>query len=380
MRIVLLDDESLALKYLEHQLQQIAKVEVVGAYTDPHAFMTYMTREAKEGPDVVFLDIHLPEVSGVELAEQLLQVRPGMNIVFVTAYDDYAIKAFELNALDYVMKPVSAERLRKTLERIQERNQELRPGTNASGETVRMQLFQQVLIESGPNQWTPLRWRTSRAQELFLYLLQYRTQPVRKSVLVELLWPDYEPDRAYAQLYTAVYHIRKTLEPFGECFTIVNATDSYILHIEHVTLDVEEWEQRTQQLDAVTGETIGAYERIMPMYKGEYLQEYEYWWAESERHRLKMLWIRTSIKMAEWYAENGQQEKAIALYTDICQRYPLTEEVHFALMKLFGADHNHVSVHRQYRWLTSSLQEELGEQPSPYITEWYTLWKKHNKA
>src|SRR5690606_29394275 len=148
--IVLLDDESLALKYLEHQLQQIAKVEVVGAYTDPHAFMTYMTREAKEGPDVVFLDIHLPEVSGVELAEQLLQVRPGMNIVFVTAYDDYAIKAFELNALDYVMKPVSAERLRKTLERIQERNQELRPGTNAPGETVRMQLFQQVLIESGP--------------------------------------------------------------------------------------------------------------------------------------------------------------------------------------------------------------------------------------
>ncbi|GIQ71146.1 response regulator [Xylanibacillus composti] len=379
MKIVLLDDEALALKYMEHQLRQIAEIEDIKKFTDPQEFRAYM-REAKEEPGLVFLDIHLPEVNGVELAEQLLEHRPGLNIVFVTAYDDYAIKAFELNALDYIMKPVSTERLTKTLERIQERMQEVRPDVLPSGQSIRMQLFQQVLIESGSGQWSPLRWRTTRAQELFLYLLQHRGQPVRKSVLVELMWPDYEPNRAYAQLYTAIYHIRKTLEPYGDAFTIVNATDSYILHVEHVRLDVEEWEQFVLQEQSVTTATIETYEETMALYKGDYLQEYEYWWAESERHRLKLLWIRTSIRMAEWYVDNSQKEKAVVLYLDICHRHPLAEEAHFALMKLYAAANNHLSVHRQYRWLTTILQEELGEEPSPYITEWYTQWRQDNEA
>ncbi len=380
MRIVLLDDESLALTYMEHQLRQITDVEVLASFTDPKAFQSHIQQEAQDEIDVVFLDIHLPEVNGVELAERLLESSPGLNIVFVTAYDDYAIKAFELNALDYVMKPVSTERLAKTLERIQERLKDVRPNVMLASQVTRIQLFQQVLIESEPDQWTPLRWRTSRAQELFLYLLQYRAQPVRKSVLVELLWPDYEPNRAYSQLYTAIYHIRKTLEPYGDCFTIENTTDSYTLHLEKVSLDVEQWEQGLQQDQPMNLHTIEAYEQIMLLYKGEYLQEYEYWWAESERHRLKMLWIRTSVKLAEWYAANEQEDKATALYLDICRRHPLAEEAHFALMNLYAAADNHLSVHRQFRWLENILQEELGERPSPYIAEWYKKWKRDSKA
>src|SRR5690606_2041089 len=106
MKAIIIDDERLALNYVEYQLQQITDVQIVGKYTDPHLGKEHVFRESV---DIVFLDIHMYEINGIELAEQLLERKPRMNIVFVTAYDDYAIKAFELNAVDYILKPVGAE-------------------------------------------------------------------------------------------------------------------------------------------------------------------------------------------------------------------------------------------------------------------------------
>ncbi|XEC95744.1 response regulator [Paenibacillus tarimensis] len=363
MKVILIDDEILALNYLENQLAKIAAVEVLGKYSDPFEGKEKLLQEEV---DVAFLDINLPEINGIELAEQILEIKPNIHVVFVSAYDDHAIKAFELNALDYLLKPVGAERLTKTLNRIQDRvlesaniPQRLQP--------IHMKLFRQLSVES----FAPMRWRTAKAQELFLYLVQHRGQLVRKSALAELLWPEYEPGRAYPQLYTAIYHIRKKLKPFGKHFKILSTTDGYVLSMENVLLDVEELENYIHTGPPVTAETIDAYVKRVLLYTGDYLQEYEYWWAESERQRLKMLWLSASLQIAEWYSLNRQLEKAVAMYNEICARHPIAEEVHFALMKLFADSNNYGAVHRQYRILADALQEELNEQPSPYITEWY---------
>ncbi|TLS48521.1 response regulator [Paenibacillus antri] len=376
MKVVLIDDELLALSYLEHQLQDIADIDVAAKFVDPEKGTAYIL---DHDVDVAFLDIHLPEVNGVELAERLLERKPKLNVVFCTAYDEYAIKAFELNALDYLMKPVGKERLAVTLQRIQERlGGDADSGASATA-PLRMKLFQQVLIEADGKPLAPIRWRTAKAQELFLYLLQHRGQLVRKSALVELLWPEYEPNKAFSQLYTAVYHIRKTLEPMNTRFHLSNATEGYILDVDHVRLDVEEWEQRLQTLLPVDDRTIEEIEQVMAAYTGDYLQDYEYVWAESERFRLKLLWVRAMTESAEWYASCRNYMKAIEKYFEICNRQPLAEEARFALMKLYAATNNHLSVHRQYRELTTVLLEEVGERPSPYITEWYLQWKMENK-
>ncbi|WP_019535749.1 response regulator [Paenibacillus ginsengihumi] len=375
MKVILIDDEHLALSYLEHQLLKIADVEIVGKFVNP-----FEGKDAiiQRDVDVVFLDINLPEISGIELAELLLESKPYLNIVFVTAYDDYAVQAFELNALDYVLKPVGIERLSKTIRRIQERTGSV-PSGSANVRPLKLNMFQHFSMETDDLLWTPMRWRTSRAQELFLYFLQHRGQHVRKTALIDLLWPEYEPNKSFSQLYTAVYHIRKTLEPYAPHFKLMNMTDGYMLVLKNVTLDVEVWESFVQSGLPVTAETIQEYEKIMAIYTGEYLQEFDYWWAESERHRLKLLWLRISFQMAEWYLASNDQEKAIEKYLDICFRHPQAEEAHFALMKLYASTNNHLSVHRQYRLLTTILNEELNEQPSPYITDWYRKWNQDNK-
>lgn len=376
MNVILVDDEPLALDYLEFQLRKVCEIDSIRKFIDPLSSLDSILHEVV---DVVFLDIQLPEIDGIEFAEQLLERKPGIPIVFVTAYQEYAVQAFEMNALDYVMKPVKAERLRNTINRLQLQSHTDAIEASEAPLTIRMRLFREVLIESSENQFTPIRWRTAKAQELFLYLLQNRDKQVRKDTLIEILWPEYDSGKAYSLLYTTIYHIRKTLEPYGNHFTLSNISEGYMLHLEQVKLDVEEWESGLpNESEPPVGE-LAPYEQLMNLYKGDYLQDFDYWWAESERERLKLLWLRCSFQLAEAYRAAGQPESAIAKLTDICGRVPAMEESHFALMKLYADLNLHLAVHRQYQLLASVIREEFNVQPSSYIRDWYQEWNRNKE-
>jgi two-component system LytT family response regulator len=114
IRALIVDDERLARKDLTNMLNEIHGVDTVGEAEDVPSALKAID-ELK--PDVVFLDIQMPGQTGFDLVEQV--DFPG-KIIFVTAYDEYALRAFEINAMDYLMKPVNIDRLRKSIERINE--------------------------------------------------------------------------------------------------------------------------------------------------------------------------------------------------------------------------------------------------------------------
>jgi two-component system LytT family response regulator len=115
LRAILVDDEPPARTHLATRLKAHPEIEIVGEAGDvPSAFALV---EA-EKPDVIFLDIQMPRRSGFKLLPLLEKVNPQPAVVFVTAYDEYAIQAFEANALDYLTKPVSPARLAKTILRL----------------------------------------------------------------------------------------------------------------------------------------------------------------------------------------------------------------------------------------------------------------------
>src|SRR5690606_6020922 len=111
MNVILIDDEELALNYLEYRLKELPGIRILGKYKDAHAGKAHAVSEEV---DAVFLDIHMSQLNGLELAEQILESKPSSNVIFVTAHSDYAIQAFELHAFDYILKPVGKERLAKT--------------------------------------------------------------------------------------------------------------------------------------------------------------------------------------------------------------------------------------------------------------------------
>lgn len=114
MRVIVVDDEPLAREGLAELLQRHEGVEVVGAFADAR---TALGAWADLVPDALFVDVQMPGMTGFELVEAL-DVDPLPAIVFVTAYDEYAIRAFDVMAIDYLLKPVAAERLAQAVGRV----------------------------------------------------------------------------------------------------------------------------------------------------------------------------------------------------------------------------------------------------------------------
>ena len=121
VRVVVVDDERLARAQLQRMLHEHADVEVVGEADDVPSAVEVIGRTR---PDAIFLDIQMPGESGFELLPRL--ERP-VQVVFVTAFDAYAIRAFEVNALDYLLKPVTPARLDGTVQRLRGRTPDQSP-------------------------------------------------------------------------------------------------------------------------------------------------------------------------------------------------------------------------------------------------------------
>ncbi len=115
MRAILVDDEKAALDNLFYYLAKLDEVEVKGMYQNPVEALPWIV---KEKPDVVFLDISMPEMNGLQVAAEIFKFEENIKIIFATAYDEYAIKAFELNAIDYILKPFSQQRVELAVNRI----------------------------------------------------------------------------------------------------------------------------------------------------------------------------------------------------------------------------------------------------------------------
>jgi DNA-binding LytR/AlgR family response regulator len=134
---LLLDDELPGLSYLKLLCEQIPEVEVVRVFNDPEVFL-------KEFPELEFdlciLDIEMPGTNGIQLAEML----KGKSVIFTTAYKEYAAHAFELDAVDYVVKPVRIERLRQAVTKAIQRkatDQPVRKYTRINTDKGNVQLF-----------------------------------------------------------------------------------------------------------------------------------------------------------------------------------------------------------------------------------------------
>ena len=116
LSVLIVDDEPIARHALARLLREQADIEVLGEHGDGASALAAIRAQS---PDLVFLDIQMPELSGLEVAAALGERLPAT--VFVTAFEQYAVRAFEANALDYLVKPFSRERFAQTLQRARAR-------------------------------------------------------------------------------------------------------------------------------------------------------------------------------------------------------------------------------------------------------------------
>ena len=148
MRTVIIDDERLARKELSSLLEEFKEIEVIAECANAEEARKLIESER---PDLIFLDIQMPGETGFDLLETLEYVP---RVVFVTAYDEYAIKAFEVNALDYVLKPVEEERLEEAIRKVNEEfGEEQSDDASAPENEGKLGMNDQIFLKDGDKCW-----------------------------------------------------------------------------------------------------------------------------------------------------------------------------------------------------------------------------------
>jgi two-component system LytT family response regulator len=144
LKVILIDDERLARSELRRMLDEFSDVEIIGEAANA---AEGIEKIETLNPDLIFLDIQMPGKSGFDMLGQLDK---APHVIFVTAYDEYALKAFDVNALDYLMKPVEPQRLAEALLKVRQKNEEEMLSYNNRGI---LSENDQVFVKDGERCW-----------------------------------------------------------------------------------------------------------------------------------------------------------------------------------------------------------------------------------
>jgi two-component system LytT family response regulator len=131
LRAYLVDDEPLALERLSRLLSSFDGLVVAGSATDPAKALCFLSGDEGKSIDVLFLDIQMPGMTGFELLSRLAE-QPF--VIFTTAYDEYALRAFEVNSIDYLLKPIEAEQLERAIRKLERLRPIVKPAWQQSSE------------------------------------------------------------------------------------------------------------------------------------------------------------------------------------------------------------------------------------------------------
>ncbi|OPX44181.1 transcriptional regulatory protein YpdB [Ruminiclostridium hungatei] len=363
LKTILVDDEILALKMMEHLLKPYKEnLMLVGTFT---GYKEAIKKCEQQVIDLAFIDMEIPGMNGIRLAEKLFSINPQINIIFVTGFQEYAVKAFELNAVDYLLKPVSKERFRKTVERILTSRGILGPANNAGGDAgtrekaYRILCFGGLEVLNSKQEKQAVLWRTAKSAELFAYLVHYKGKLVHKNKIIEALWPDSDPEKASMLLHTSIYSIRRTLKNIGIDGCVIYRNSSYLFDTEKFYCDITEMEEILELID-INEENIQLAEKLFNLYRGDYFEGEDYFWAEVERERYTKDYIRILNSMSEYYEAKRLYVRAEKCLQLIIRENALLDEIHGKLMKLYVKMGDYTSLRNHYNKVQKIYREELG--------------------
>lgn len=373
MKAILIDDEKPALQHLERLLLKDGRLTITGKYTSARLGLAHLEQEKA---DIVFLDIGMPEMNGLEAGEYIAGLDRSTRIVYITAYSEYAIEAFELNAADYLLKPVTSQRLSKTLERLEvgressEVQMQPPPASAAAVKELSILCFHRLEFIDSTEPGRKMQWRTSKAQEVFALLLHNRGQWVLKDTIVDLVWPDFKPEKAVANLHTTVYHIRKLLKAWDMEVLVEFSQERYRLTKEQVLLDVEEFELGYAGTPVESEEEWLRRENILKLYRGDYLQEHHYDWAEIRRKELQVRYIRMALHSAEYELSSGRPRLALERLLDLQAADPYSDQLCRLILRSYADLGDFIGFRTHYDKYKELLENELGIRPDQVMDSW----------
>jgi len=226
IKVLIVDDERHAHERFRRIARDCEDILICAEFYEGESLLTYLR---SNDADCVFLDIEMPEKNGLVVASEIMDFAPQIDIVFLTAYQEYAIQAFEVNAIDYLIKPVTTERLQKTVHRLLGKQQKRLQNRNAE-----ITCFGSFCVRAGGE---VLIWKNRRAKELLAYLVHKNSVPVSWDQITEGIWPNLDHQKAQVNLHSTMYRLKKHLHEAGIGHILVQQRGNYFIRREEVHCD-----------------------------------------------------------------------------------------------------------------------------------------------
>lgn len=265
MRIAAVDDETHVLERFKRMVAGVPELDLCGLFETGEQLLAYLRGNPL---DAVFLDVEMPGVSGLQLSEQILNLNDNIEIIFVTAFNQYAVEAFELQAMDYIMKPLTEERLGKTIKRLLKTKKMAAPP-----EKPFIQCLGDFEVFSNGK---ALTWKSFKAKEVLAFLVHKKGVPVGWEKITDAVWPDYNSEKAQANFHATNYLLRKRLAEAGMAQILDSERGNYRIAADKFDCDVYQLEEMLKNRQARSEEGFRLLEQAVQ--KG-YMEASGYGWA-----------------------------------------------------------------------------------------------------
>ncbi|MFS0725696.1 response regulator [Paenibacillus sp. 1P07SE] len=347
MDAIIIDDDQPAIEELEDALAEAGLIGQVQGYTRARDGLQAV-QELQ--PDVVLLDIQMPGIHGLEVAAELQRTTPGCAVVFVTAYAQHAVEAFELAAIDYLLKPVDPVRLQKTLQRIWRRRE---PEVETAAIPVAIRLFGSLRVRGS---YGEVKWRTAKSSELFAYL--YLHPDAAPERIIDDVFMDGKTDNAKAYMHTSVYQLRKSLAAAGLAsqLTIVYDKLRYKLKMDGLDSDLA----RFERIAALPSADKAALHEAVGLYNGDLLEGIGSLWVVERREQCRRYFATMASRLAELLEAEDGVRQALEIVQKLHRHDPLSEMLAVHVARLYVKLGQHRLADDYVQRYLQRYEEELG--------------------
>lgn len=243
-KVVIVEDERPILDLHARLLETYGPFQIAGCFESPFDALQEIP---KLDVDALVLDIEMPRMTGIELAKNLVENGIDVPVVFTTAHQQYAVQAFRVQALDYILKPMTQNMVKRLDERLQKYYGHKPKLPNKK--ELYVKLYGEASVKNGDQL---VKWPTRITEELFYYLLLHENKLCYKWRIIDDLWTNVDEKRALSNLYNTIYRMRQLFMELDIPIVIERMNDGYIMNTNNSIII-----EAKQKLDALLLESKG---------------------------------------------------------------------------------------------------------------------------
>lgn len=362
MRVVIVDADKESVKNLVNILNTFEAVKIIGIFDHP---LDAMNNIKDLYVDLVFMEIEVNNFNVLEVVPWFYNVDEELSIVFTTNNTEHALSAYDMGIIDYLVKPLTHNRMKQTLDIINKRH---KPKRDYGVSITSFGTFDLKTTDG-----EVVRWRTRKSKELLAFLWMNQDSVVGRDIVLETMFPSEALSKSSALLSTTIYQMRQTLGKFfGEDF-LAYLNNGYQLKVK-IESDYEDLLKilKTEEYSVVN------FEKVELLYKGDFLGDEAYEWSIKHSERVRDIvkdYLLKSMDALDKEISFYSLER-IMLFTYDLDR--LDELMVVKILENYARHKQMAKTDKFYQDYVINLDELISSAPSALVKEKYQELKKLN--